>query len=90
MICVLKKFKKFVYKSNFLVYNNNVKTKFKKENTMTIEELIAELEEIKKEHGNIEVKIQYRDDCGVCCGYDDDVLLSVEQHYNDEEEHVLL
>ena len=57
---------------------------------MTIEELIAELEEIKKEHGNIEVKIQYRDDCGVCCGYDDDVLLSVEQHYNDEEEHVLL
>lgn len=57
---------------------------------MTIEELIAELEEIKKEHGNIEVKIQYRDDCGVCCGYDDDVLLCVEQKYGDEEEHVLL
>lgn len=57
---------------------------------MTIEELIAELEEIKEEHGNIEVKIQYRDDGGVCCGYDDDVLLSVEQEYGDEEEHVLL
>lgn len=57
---------------------------------MTIEELIAELEEIKKEHGNIEVKIQYRDDGGVYCGYDDDVLLSVEQEYGDEEEHVLL
>lgn len=61
---------------------------------MTIEELIVELEEIKKEHGNIEVKIQYRDDCGVCCGvccgYDDDVLLSVEQEYDDKEEHVLL
>ena len=57
---------------------------------MTIEELIAELEEIKKEHGNIEVKIQYRDDCGVCCGYDDQVLLYVEQQYGDEEEHVLL
>ena len=57
---------------------------------MTIEELIAELEEIKKEHGNIEVKIQYRDDCGFCCGYDDDVLLCVEQEYGDEEEHVLL
>ena len=57
---------------------------------MTIEELITELEEIKKEHGNIEVKVQYRDDCGVCCGYDDDVLLSVEQNYGDEEEHVLL
>ena len=57
---------------------------------MTIEELIAELEEIKKEHGNIEVKIQYRDDGGAYCGYDDDVLLSVEQHYGDEEEYVLL
>ena len=57
---------------------------------MTIEELIAELEKIKEEHGNIEVKIQYRDDCDVCCGYDDDVLLSVEQNYGDEEEHVLL
>ena len=57
---------------------------------MTIEELIAELEEIKKEHGNIEVKIQYRDDGGTYCGYDDDVLLSVEQEYGDEEEHVLL
>ena len=57
---------------------------------MTIEELIAELEEIKKEHGNIEVKIQYRDDGGYYWGYDDDVLLSVEQEYGDEEEHVLL
>ena len=57
---------------------------------MTIEELIAELEEIKEEHGNIEVKIQYRDDCGVCCGYDDEVLLSVEGKNGDEEEHVLL
>ena len=57
---------------------------------MTIEELITELEEIKKEHGNIEVKIQYRDDGDFYCGYDDDVLLSVEQHYGDEEEYVLL
>ena len=46
---------------------------------MTIEELIAELEEIKEEHGNIEVKIQYRDDGGYYCGYDDDVLLYVEK-----------
>ena len=50
---------------------------------MTIEELIAKLEEIKKEHGNIEVKIQYRDD-GAYCGYDNQVLLYV------EEEHVIL
>lgn len=57
---------------------------------MTIEELIAELEEIKKEHGNIEVKIQYRDDCGVYCGYDDQILLYVEGGYDDEEEHVIL
>ena len=57
---------------------------------MTIEELIAELEEIKKEHGNIEVKIQYRDDCGVCCGYDDQILIYVEGEYDDEKEHVLL
>ena len=38
---------------------------------MTIEELITELEEIKKEYGNIEVKIQYRDDGGYYYGYDD-------------------
>ena len=57
---------------------------------MTIEELIAELEEIKKEHGNIEVKIQYRDDGGAYCGYDDQILLYVEKEYGDEEEYVLL
>lgn len=57
---------------------------------MTIEELIAELEKIKEEHGNIEVKIQYRDDCGFYYGYDDQLVLSVEQEYGDEEEHVLL
>ena len=57
---------------------------------MRIEELIAELEEIKKKHGNIEVKIQYRDDGGAYCGYDDEVLLSVEGENGDEEEHVLL
>ena len=59
---------------------------------MTIEELIAKLEEIKKERGNIEVKVQYRDDGGVYCGYDDQVLLSVEKQDDDddEEEHVLL
>ena len=54
---------------------------------MTIEELIAKLEEIKKEHGNIEVKVQYRDDGGVYCGYDDQVLLSVEKQDDDEEKH---
>ena len=54
-----------------MVYNVNVKTNFKEENAMTIEELIAKLEEIKKEHGNIEVKVQYRDDGGAYCGYDD-------------------
>ena len=51
---------------------------------MTIEELIAKLEEIKKEHGNIEVKVQYRDDGDAYYGYDDQVLLYV------EEEHVIL
>ena len=56
---------------------------------MTIEELIAKLEEIKKEHGNIEVKVQYRDD-GDYCGYDDQILLSVEKQDDNEEEHVLL
>ena len=57
---------------------------------MTIEELITKLEEIKKEHGNIEVKVQYRDDGGVYCGYDDQVLLYVEKENDDEEEYVLL
>ena len=57
---------------------------------MTIEELIAELEEIKKEHGNIEVKIQYRDDGGFYYGSDEQIVLSVEKEYGDEEEYVLL
>ena len=57
---------------------------------MTIEELIAKLEEIKKEHGNIEVKVQYRDDGGFYCGSDEEILLSVEKQDDDEEEHVLL
>lgn len=45
---------------------------------MTIEELIAELEKIKEEHGNIEVRVQYRDDSGYYCGYDDDLEPAVE------------
>ena len=61
---------------------------------MTIEELITELEEIKKEHGNIEVKVQYRDDGGFYCGSDEEILLSLEQDNdddeNDDEEYVLL
>ena len=57
---------------------------------MTIEELIAKLEEIKKEHGNIEVKVQYRDDGGAYCGSDEEILLSVEKENDDEEEYVLL
>ena len=56
---------------------------------MTIEELITELEEIKKEHGNIEVKVQYRDDGGFYCGSDYQLVLSVEKDYDDEE-YVLL
>ena len=51
---------------------------------MTIEELITELEEIKEEHGNIEVKIQYRDDGGYYCGYDDDLEPAVENDNNSE------
>ena len=58
---------------------------------MTIEELITELEEIKKEHGNIEVKVQYRDDGGFYCGSNEEIVLSVEKDYDDEdEEYVLL
>ena len=57
---------------------------------MTIEELITELEEIKKEHGNIEVKVQYRDDGGFYCGSDEEIVLSVEKENSDEEEYVLL
>ena len=53
---------------------------------MTIEELIAELEKIKEEHGNIEVRVQNREDCG----YDENIRLYVEKEYGDEEEHVLL
>lgn len=51
---------------------------------MTIEELIAELEKIKEEHGNIEVKIQYRDDCGTYCGYDEFFEPTVENSMDGE------
>ena len=54
---------------------------------MTIEELIAKLEEIKKEHGNIEVKVQYRDAGGFYYGSDEEILLSVEKDHGDEEEY---
>lgn len=45
---------------------------------MRIDDLIRELQEIKKKHGNIRVEVQYRDDGGDYFGTDNDVLLYVE------------
>lgn len=45
---------------------------------MRIDDLIRELQEIKKKHGNIRVEVQYRDDGGDYFGTDNDVRLHVE------------
>lgn len=55
---------------------------------MTIEELIKQLEEIKKEYGNIEVRVQYRDDGGHYFGNDTNIELAIDTE--NEEESVLL
>ena len=46
---------------------------------MRIDDLIRELQEIKKKHGNIRVEVQYRDDGGDYFGSDNNVLLYVEE-----------
>lgn len=55
---------------------------------MTIEELIKALEKIKEDYGNIQVKVQYRDDCGDCYGSDDEIKLEIDTEW--EKEVVLL
>lgn len=55
---------------------------------MTIEELIKELEKIKEEHGNIEVRAQYRDDGGYYLGNDTNIELAIDTE--NEEEIILL
>lgn len=51
---------------------------------MTIEELIKQLEEIKKEYGNIEVKVQYRDAGGDYWGNDDEIRLEIDAEGSEE------
>lgn len=52
---------------------------------MELKDLIEKLQEIYKEHGNIDVAVQYRDDGGCYYGSDDELILSVEEHaYKDE------
>lgn len=52
---------------------------------MYIDELIKKLQEVKKEHGNIEVAVQYRDDGGYYSGHDYELDLSIDEHtYKDE------
>lgn len=55
---------------------------------MTIEELIKRLKEIKKEHGNIKVRVQYRDNDGIYFGNDTHIRLVIDTE--NEEEFVLL
>lgn len=54
---------------------------------MRVEDLISELQEIKKKHGNIRVEVQYRDDGGVYFGTDNDVLLYVENNTVDLDDN---
>lgn len=51
---------------------------------MTIEELIKALEKIKEDYGNIQVKVQYRDDCGDYWGNDDEVKLEIDTEGDEE------
>ncbi len=52
---------------------------------MNIDELIKELQKVKKEHGNIEVAVQFRDDGGYYYGIDEELVLDVEEfNYRDE------
>lgn len=71
--------KLFLDFSPYLYYNiivDNIKEFQMTE--MRIDDLIRELQEIKKKHGNIRVEVQYRDDGGDYFGSDNDVLLYVE------------
>lgn len=51
---------------------------------MNIEELIKELEKIKEEHGNIWIRVQYRDAGGDYWGTDDDIRLKIETEGGEE------
>jgi len=58
---------------------------------MNISELIEELEKVKKEHGDIEVEIQYRDDGGYYYGSDDDINFNIEDRkYGDRKVEILV
>ena len=58
---------------------------------MNITDLIKELQKIHKEHGNIEVAVQYRDEGGDYHGVDEDIRLDVDDvmhlgfHDNEDE-----
>lgn len=72
--------KLFLDFSPYLYYNIIVDNIYSKEFQMTemrIDDLIRELQEIKKKHGNIRVEVQYRDDGGDYFGTDE-VRLHVE------------
>lgn len=47
---------------------------------MSISEVIEKLKAIKKQHGDIQVKVQYRDDGGIYSGADDDILFAVDHN----------
>lgn len=55
---------------------------------MTIDELIKALEKIKEDYGNIQVKVQYRDEGGDYYGSDSIIKLEIDTE--NEEEIVLL
>ena len=54
---------------------------------MIISQLITYLEEAKEEHGDIEVRVQYRDEGGEWEGYDEYIYAEV---CNDEGEKIFL
>lgn len=54
---------------------------------MTISNLINYLEEAKKEHGDIEAMVKFRDNGGEYCGYDEYLYVEV---YNEDGKEILV
>ena len=47
---------------------------------MSLSEVIEKLKAIKKQHGDIQVKVQYRDDSGSFSGEDNEILFAVDHN----------
>lgn len=57
---------------------------------MTISELITYLEEAQAEYGNIEVRVQYRDEGGNYTGYDECLYNYIEEDSEMKKKYLVL